>query len=170
MLHVAPELCLESRFRVRLGSNYVTADLSPKATLQMDITSIPFSDASFDFVYCSHVLEHVHDDRKAMREFCRVLKSNGSAILLVPISLEKTFEDASVVDPEDRRRLFGQSDHVRRYGRDYVDRLRETGFNVSIVQVKELCPDSEAIRMGLTAASGEIYSCTRKDQDARTVQ
>src|SRR5262249_12426105 len=84
-----------------------------------------------------HVLEHVPDDRRAMREFYRVLKPGGWAILLVPITVERTFEDPAVVDPAERLRLFGQEDHVRRYGPDYGDRLSEAGFAVSGVNVSE---------------------------------
>jgi SAM-dependent methyltransferase len=162
MLHVAPENCFEPRLKRRLGANYLTADLHKEAMIQMDIANIQFPDQSFDVVYCSHVLEHVPDDRKAMREFYRVLKNDGWAILLVPITAEKTFEDPSVDKPEDRLRLFGQSDHVRRYGRDYVDRLREAGFHVNVADVSDLFGEREAIRMGLTDASGEIYFCTKK--------
>lgn len=146
---------------MRLGENYVTADLNRKAMLKLDITNIQFPDQSVDVIYCSHVLEHVQNDRKAMREFCRVLKTDGWAILLVPVWAEKTFEDPSVDKPQDRLRLFGQIDHVRKYGRDYVDRLRESGFSVSVTKVHDMLPESEAVRMGLTSAAGEIYYCTR---------
>ncbi|HET9403627.1 MAG TPA: class I SAM-dependent methyltransferase, partial [Burkholderiales bacterium] len=83
MLHVAPEPCLESRFKSRLGQGYLTADLSGRAMVRMDVANIEFADRSFDVIYCSHVLEHVPDDRRAMREFHRVLKEDGWAILLV---------------------------------------------------------------------------------------
>lgn len=59
----------------------------------MDITDIQYSDQSFDVIYCSHVLEHIHDDMKAMAEFFRVLRNGGWAILLVPIRADRTFED-----------------------------------------------------------------------------
>jgi hypothetical protein len=69
-LHVAPEPCLETHFRERLGDAYVTADLQdPHAMMRMDITNIHLPDAAFDVIYCSHVLEHVIDDKKAIREF-----------------------------------------------------------------------------------------------------
>ena len=107
------------------------------------------------------MLEHVIDDRKAMQEFFRILKNNGWAILLVPIGREKTFEDPSIVDPKDRLKYFGQKDHVRIYGYDYVDRLKETGFNVEVIKVSDLVKNNEAERMGLTSSSGEIYFCTK---------
>ncbi|MDP8208209.1 MAG: methyltransferase domain-containing protein [Candidatus Electryonea clarkiae] len=162
MLHVAPERCFESRFIEYLGDNYLTADLfNPRAMTKMDITDIKYPDQSFDVIYCSHVLEHVQDDKKAMREFYRVLKLNGWAILLVPITAEETFEDPLIVEPEERLKSFGQRDHVRRYGPDFIDRLREAGFKVEVTQVNGLVRDDEAIKMGLTLASGEIFYCTK---------
>lgn len=162
MLHIAPESCFETRFHKLLGENYLTADLlNPHAMVKMDITDIQYEDEAFDIIYCSHVLEHVPDDRKAMREFFRVLKSDGWAILLVPITLGKTFEDPSIVTPEERLKAFGQDDHVRRYGFDYIDRLKDAGFKVEIFKVNDVATDQEAIKMGLTAACGEIFYCTK---------
>lgn len=162
MLHVAPESCFESMLKARLGNNYLTADLlNPLAMVKMDICDIQYPNNTFDVIYCSHVLEHVPDDKKAMREFYRVLKTNGWAILNVPIISEKTFEDSSIVDPKERLRVFGQEDHVRSYGPDYVDRLRDSGFAVEIIKVSDLAGDDESVRMGLTPASGEIYYCTK---------
>ena len=162
MLHVAPELSLEPRFRSLLGSNYITADLSnPSAMIKMDITDIKQAERSFDVIYCSHVLEHVPDDRKAMREFRRVLKDDAWAILLVPVITDKTFEDPSIVEPAERLKAFGHTTHVRRYGTDYVDRLREAGFDVRIATPTDLVGADDVVRMGLTAAAGEIYYCTK---------
>ena len=162
MLHVAPEPCFETKFREVLGQGYLTADLyDPNAMVKMDITDIQYPEQSFDFIYCSHVLEHVFEDVKAMAEFHRVLKSDGWAILLVPIISEKTYEDASIVDPKERLKAFGQSDHVRKYGPDYVDRLREAGFTVDTIRVNDLVNDNQAVKMGLTPVSGDIFYCTK---------
>jgi len=162
VLHVAPENCFEPRLRKRLGSNYITADLlDPQAMIRMDITDIQFPDNYFDVIYCSHVFEHVPDDRKAMREFFRTLKPNGWAILLVPITVEKTFEDPSIVNPSERLRIFGQVDHVRRYGSDYIDRLKESGFNVKMSYATDLFQKNEIKIAGLSTASGAIYYCTK---------
>src|SRR5205814_9838929 len=112
-----PEPIIAKLLKPRLRNAYVTADLDasdPLVDVQMDITDIHYPDRSFDVIYCSHVLEHVPDDRKAMREFCRVLRDDGWAVLLVPITARSTFEDPTVTTPEERLRLFGQVDHVRR--------------------------------------------------------
>lgn len=163
VLHVAPEAIFEELLRAQLGSNYLTADLyNPRAMVKMDITDIRYPDDSFDVIYCSHVLEHVPDDKKAMREFHRVLKPSGWAMLLVPIVCEQTFEDPSITDPAERARLFGQEDHVRNYGRDYVDRLREAGFEVTVILPEDFMTKEEIVRMGITKAAGEIYLCNKR--------
>lgn len=164
VLHVAPERCFEHLLKKQLGDGYVTADLtSPRAMVKMDITDIQYPDDSFDVIYCSHVLEHVQDDRKAMREFHRVLAKDGWAILLVPITVDRTLEDPTIIDPSERLRVFGQKDHVRRYGPDFVDRLREAGFTVTVTRVSDLFEPADSIRMGLTSVSGEIYHCTKAE-------
>lgn len=162
MLHVAPEACFSSILKKLLGSNYLTADLlNPKVMVKMDITDIEYPDESFDIIFCNHVLEHVGDDKRAMRELFRVLKSDGWAILLVPITAETTFEDPSIVTPEERIRAFGQADHVRRYGPDYIERLRDAGFSVEVFKANDLVKNDEAIRLGIAAGAGEIYCCTK---------
>ena len=74
----------------------------PDVDERMDITDIQHPDHSFDVIYCSHVLEHVPDDRAAMREFHRTLDPGGWAVLNVPINADRTFEDPSVTDPQER--------------------------------------------------------------------
>ncbi len=162
MLHVAPESCFEPAFREKLGDQYLTADLyNSRAMVKMDITNIEYPDESFDVIYCSHVLEHVLDDRLAMSEFLRVLKKDGWAILLVPIDKRPTYEDPSIVDPLERLKHFGKEDHVRIYGADYADRLREVGFHVEATTIADLIDESERTRLGLVTAGGVIHYCTR---------
>ena len=133
LLHVAPERSLSSIIKKHSHIDYLTADLLSNETMvNMDITNIHYPDDSFDAVICNHVLEHIIDDKKAMRELYRVLKPNGWGILQVPISrtLAVTHEDLSVITPEEREHEFGQSDHVRIYASDYLERLKEAGFQV----------------------------------------
>lgn len=161
-LHVAPEKCLESSFKKTIGKGYLTADLfNPRAMVKMDITDINYLDETFDVIYCSHVLEHVVDDYKAIREFHRVLKSDGWAILLVPITREITYEDSSIIEPDERLKVFGQKDHVRCYGFDYINRLKETGFKVETFKVKDISNANDTVLMGLTSNTGDIYFCTK---------
>jgi SAM-dependent methyltransferase len=135
LLHIAPELQIRKHLQSLPNLEYLTADLlSNKVDIKMDITSIPFPDNNFDAIISNHVLEHVVDDRRAMAELFRVLKPSGWAILQVPISpiLEHTYEDFSITMPDEREIAFGQNDHVRIYAMDYVNRLREVGFDVDI--------------------------------------
>ena len=139
VLHMAPEQCFLTRFR-KLNHDYVTADIdSPIADVTADIINLPFNDNSFDVIFCNHVLEHVQDDTKAMKELFRVMKKGGMGIFQVPQDLNRdiTFEDNSITDPKERAKIFGQYDHVRVYGRDYFDKLRSIGFKVEEVNYSQ---------------------------------
>jgi predicted SAM-dependent methyltransferase len=142
--------------------DYLSADLyASNAMVKMDITDIQYSDNTFDVIYCSHVLEHVSDDRKAMREFHRVLKPRGWAILQVPIVAETTFEDSTVIHPEERRRLFGQHDHVRQYGLDYKERLISAGFSVTVDGFVRELNNRTVRRLGLIR-NEDVYFCRKE--------
>ena len=136
VLHFAPEPTVSS-FLSCEAAQYVTADLNdPRADLRLDLRAMPsVPDGSFDAVLCCDVLEHVTDDRGALREIFRVLAPGGYAILTVPQKdgLEKTFEDPRLTSPEERLRAYGQEDHLRIYGEDFVARLDSAGFGVRVV-------------------------------------
>jgi SAM-dependent methyltransferase len=130
--------------------------------LRMDITRISLTDNQFDCVICYHVLEHIPDDQKAMRELFRVLKPGGWAILQSPIDFnhDKTFEDPSIVSPDERERFFGQNDHVRIYGRDYKDRLEKAGFVVKVDDYVQQLGDSAIKKYGLMRDE-KIHFCSK---------
>lgn len=137
ILHVAPEDNLCKILASRISSNYISCDLSVKyinSITNTDITHINFLDNCFDIIICNHVLEHIIDDIKAMKELFRVLKPNGHAILQVPYdpTLSRTYEDSSIISPSHRLKIFGQKDHVRIYGNDYIERLSKAGFKVNL--------------------------------------
>lgn len=165
MLHIAPERVFHTLFQNHLQKNYLSADLNnPRAMEKMDITEIHYDDNSFDYIYCSHVLEHIIDDKLAMRELYRVLKPKGWAILLVPIQTQGTTEeDFSIVDPQERLKVYGHPEHVRNYGIDYPDRLQEAGFDVQTIYPKEFLTTSEIELYGITKAAGEIYFCKKSE-------
>jgi SAM-dependent methyltransferase len=140
ILHMAPEPNLFYIFSKKRNIDYTCGDLFtegytyPKEVQNMNLLNLPQADNTFDIVLCNHVLEHISEDTRAMSEIFRVLKPGGTAILQVPISqkLEKTYEDFTITSPEERKRVFGQKDHVRIYGQDYKDRLSSVGFNVKL--------------------------------------
>lgn len=163
MLHFAPEQAFYQQFRQQKNLDYTTTDLSsPLADVKADICNLPFYDNEFDVIFCNHVLEHIPDDTKAMQELFRVLKPGGWAVLQIPqdLSRETTFEDDSITDRKERAKIFGQYDHVRIYGRDYFDKLRNIGFEVQAIDYTKTLSDSDIKHYCLT--KGEIIPVVRK--------
>lgn len=167
VLHVAPEFFFFKVLSSQPNLEYHPIDKFekgyqyPSGTKNMDITDIKYPDDYFDAVICVHVLEHVPDDRKALREFLRVLKSGGWALLQSPLNatMDKTFEDFSITDPELRLKHFGQKDHVRIYGNDYPDRLQEAGFTVTRDSYLKHLPH-EIVRQSQLSTE-EIFFCQK---------
>ena len=163
LLHFAPEAYLRDRLAATPGLRYITADLVPgRGDLALDVTDLKLPDETFDALVCSHVLEHVPDDRGAMRELYRILRPGGWAIVMVPldIRLDCTYEDPSITDPEERVKAFLQFDHVRLYAPDIADRLREAGFQVEDVPVAERVGPERAQRYGLLV-SDRVFLCSK---------
>lgn len=141
LLHIAPEPALYKIFShskvidYHPATKYAEGFYYSAKIETADLLDLHFEGASFDWVICNHVLEHIPDDRQAMQEIFRVLKPGGKALLQVPYSyqLSETFEDESIVSESDREKYFGQFDHVRIYGRDYPVRLKKAGFIVQQV-------------------------------------
>ena len=132
---------------------YTTTDLnSPLADVKADICDLPFEDNSFDFIFCNHVLEHIHNDTKAMQELYRVLKKGGMGVFQIPQDLTRpvTFEDDSITNKKERTKIFGQYDHVRIYGKDYFNKLRNIGFTVIENEYCTVLSNSEVDTFRLT--------------------
>jgi len=142
VLHIAPEAWLKELFQSLPHIHYTNGVKDAESmgyyydrrTLDLDITDLKLRDNFYDLIVCNHVLEHIPNDLKAMKEIYRVLKPGGWAILQVPYSavLDTTFEDSTIVKAAERAKYFGQSDHVRIYGKDYAQRLKLAGFNVEL--------------------------------------
>ena len=163
LLHFAPEQAFVSQFKKIKNLEYTTTDSkSPLADVKADICNLPFKDNEFDYIFCNHVLEHIPDDTKAMSELFRVLAPNGIGIFQIPqdLSREVTFEDHSITDPKERAKIFGQYDHVRVYGRDYFEKLRKNGFDVTAVDYTKKLSKEEIEQYRL--AQGELIPVCRK--------
>ncbi len=136
LLDFAPAAALSRFLRSLPQTEYRSADLSSDlADDHVDISDMGvYRDQSFDIFICSHVLEHVRDDRKALAELFRILTPGGWGIVMVPLplALTATLEDSTHTLEEDRWKFYGQGDHVRMYAKeDFLDRLKSAGFEVA---------------------------------------
>ncbi len=125
ILHFAPEPYFAKYFRDKF-QNYTSADLLMKnVDIKCDMTKLPFQEKAFDFIFASHVLEHISDDMKALSEIKRILKPGKSiAVLPVPIVCKETVE---YLEPN-----LLESGHVRAPGKDYFERYMQYFSNVQI--------------------------------------
>jgi hypothetical protein len=159
LLHFAPEPLFDPVFERLPGLERVTADLYAPADLRLDITHIDLPDGSFDLILCSHVVEHVPDDRAAMAEMRRVLADGGLAVVLTPYRPGRpTYEDPSIISPLGRMVAFGQQDHVRIYGSDLAGRLHGAGFEVEDRTPADLFDEETVERCELDAGE-HLFLC-----------
>lgn len=145
VLHIAPEAGIRRRLLACRSIRYTSIDLhDPSAAVAMDAGRLAFDPGTFDLILCCHVLEHIQDDRASLREFVRVLRPGGHAVILVPMDEKRvqTFEDPTIIGTEGRMEAFGHPYHVRICGRDYGDRIGDCGFHVSAVSSREMSAHS----------------------------
>ncbi|MBX9641055.1 MAG: class I SAM-dependent methyltransferase [Mycobacteriaceae bacterium] len=148
MVEFAPAATLSAFLRSRTDLEYRTADLMmPGVDDLVDITDMPnYEDDSFDFFICSHVLEHVADDGRALSELHRILVPGGRGIVMTPVTPQGTFdEDPAVTDERQRWRRFAQGDHVRLYDRATLcSRIRRHRFEISELDSHDFGQDAFA--------------------------
>jgi len=163
LLHIAPEKNLKKVFRNSNKIQYIDGDLNLLAAdKKIDITDINFEDIFFDVIICSHVLEHIVDNRKVTYELFRVLRPEGFAILQVPISkkAKETFEDFTITTPEGREKYFGQKDHIRIYSKDYKNRFESVDFKLDLYGIKNDLTIKEIKILGLNQEE-ILYICKK---------
>jgi len=146
LVEFAPSTALRRRLSRHPQVAYRSADIIRQTVDdRVDITDMAlYPNNSIDIFLCSHVLEHVEDDRKAMQEMFRALRPGGFAVVMVPLihGVEETHEDPAFNTPELRWKYFGQDDHVRQYGKtDFVKRLTSAGFHVDQLGADYFGPD-----------------------------
>jgi len=160
VLHVAPEALMIS-WLVQVSTEYLNVDLYNPAMRKMDLTAIDLPDGDRTLVWCSHVLEHIPDDRKAMSEIYRVLAPGGMLIAQVPIGGPTTFEDDTIVSEDDRLEMFLQEDHVRLYGLDIVERFKSVGFECEVLSTADLPPADQVLYGFGSPVFREVFVCKK---------
>ncbi|WP_161486704.1 class I SAM-dependent methyltransferase [Rufibacter roseus] len=164
VLHMAPEPVLQDRLKQLPNLHYLSADLTAANAMQkVDLQQLPFSNASFDLILCSHVLGHVPDDLQAMRELSRVLTLKGLLLLQDHVypNLAVTEEFPDSLTAQERYKLYGQPDRQRNYGQDFVERLEQQELQVKVVEYTPFTSEEECYKLGL-AYRERLYLCSPK--------
>lgn len=157
LLHISPEFCFYEKLRQNKNIQYFPVDkFEPgydymSLTKNFDLLDKNLESEKYDFIICNHVLEHITDDKTAIENLFKILKKSGTGILSVPILSNNlpTFEDDSIISPKERKKHFGQWDHVRYYGTDIHKRFEKAGFEVKTVNAIEYLNDSERKKYGV---------------------
>ena len=157
LLHISPEYCFYEKLKEKKNIQYFPVDkFEPgydylSLTKDFDLLNTEFPAEQFNFIICNHVLEHIIDDKTAIDNIFKILKKDGTAIISVPILDDDapTYEDYSIIAPKERKRHFGQWDHVRYYGTDIENRFIAAGFKVKTVNSFEYFNEIERKRFGV---------------------
>lgn len=156
VLHFAPEKYFSQLIQQAEPQEYTRADLYPtsKDIQKIDIQNLPFDSGSFDFVIANHVLEHVENDKTALNEICRVLMPGGNAILQTPFSnnLQKKLEDPGISSELARLHAYGQEDHRRLYGNNWVKNFEIPGLISNVQAHADVLSDIDPFINGVNAA------------------
>lgn len=160
ILHVAPEKVVIP-WLVSLSSEYLNIDLHTPAMRKMDLTNLELCDGGKTLVWCSHVLQCISDDRKALSEIYRVLAPAGALVLQVPIGGNVTYEDQTAKGEHERLTKFLDNNHVRLYGLDLKERIEEAGFECSILRSSQLSLREKVLYAVDAKFYREIFYCRR---------
>lgn len=154
LLHIAPEDALKKIFKETQVISYTNGDINENLADEIiDITAINYPENYFDFIICSHVLGHIPDEAKAIDELLRVLKPNGKAFLLTPISHHiTTLEDSANRTAEQRLNAYGEFDLLRLHGQDFPERLARSSWTIERLDYR-MCID-EPLRVKLSVGDG----------------
>jgi len=160
----APDFGVERWLRKNKKVTLKTTDYSaPGVDFHCDITDIPEAENSYDLIICSHVMEHIVDDHAAYLELSRILRPEGRLIIQVPYARDapETDEDAKVKDPAEREKRWGQFDHVRKYGKDIVDRMSQAGLSCQVQPLTTWIDANDMKRFELW--NDVVFVCRKKE-------
>lgn len=164
VIDFAPTPAFSQRVR-KMFHIYKSTDLvRDDVDFKMDICDMKqIADNSFDIIICSHVLEHVPDPDKAMREIYRIMRPDGRAIIMVPLfwDVSETVEDKNHTTDHLRLKHYGQADHVRLFSRqNFLSRLNHAGFEVDDLKTSHF--DSIKIMKNAISDNSRLYVCSKK--------
>ena len=164
LLHFAPEKGIYDSFTRLSNLDYYPVDYNPDfqgIRDTIDIQNIKYADNMFDVIICNNVLEHIPNDRAAIKELRRVLKKDGVAYITVPFlfSCDTTLENPEYNTPELRVRYYGSYDHLRQYGSDFASVLRDEGFVVCEVKPNGRYTPEELKKYGILEDE-IVFKCT----------
>lgn len=157
VLHFAPEEALKNKLKD--NKNYMDVDLNPNlATYKMDITEIEAQNEKYDFIICSHVLGHIPDERKAIKELYRVLKNGGDLFLLSLMDLDSknTIEDKKHNTPYEKLKAYGEKDLERLYGNDFLERIKSEAVTIEKIDYRDNFSNEQKRKMSLGNGEREI--------------
>lgn len=132
VFHLAPERGLYRYISSIVPQHlYTIADIQPEKymfahhvvqfDLCKDVASLP--DNHFDLILHSHVMEHVPCNYAyVLKNLHRALKPNGWHVCIIPYADGYYDECFAPLSAEEATRRFGQYDHVRRFGKNDLDR------------------------------------------------
>lgn len=165
LLHFAPEHCVRRLIDANPSARCISTDYAkgiyehilagvPKPVFISDIHHMPLADNTIHGSFCLHVLEHVADDREAIRNLYRITAPGGAAVIMVPFMMDQNeTEEYDGPDPE----LF---DHVRGYSPcDFKERLAPFTYEEITPQSFLTAEDIERFRI---PDSQVIYLCRKE--------
>lgn len=135
ILDFSPSRCMYKKLKTIETVSYTATDFCGEfiADTPMDITDIKAPDDSFDLILCYHILEHVKDEAKALSELYRVTKRSGCCLVQTPFKSGEIYEDDTITSEQERKKHFGQADHLRIYSVEGLKRRMETaGFTTEV--------------------------------------
>lgn len=141
ILHFSPSPSIKTKMESLDNIKYVTSDYAGEfeAAKRLNIESINEPSDSYDLVICYHILEHIENDIRAMKELNRIIKPKGKCIIQTPFKTGEIYENEEVKTDEERLIHFGQKDHLRIYSVEgLINRLESVGFQTELKEYQAI--------------------------------
>ncbi len=158
ILDTAPMKMLSQKIQ-QCHVHYTSIDIETdrRPTIQGDLTKIPFKDNSFDLVLSMQVLEHIMDDRTALRNLIAVTKDTGTLIISVPFN-----KTPGSVTHEYGAPNWEEFGHVREYGMDVIDRFRNEGLHIEECVWGQDKNKLALLQLGIDPTEQEVFFICKK--------